>query len=74
MLFLMSLLARPPRCHDFVKIDKNGICVALIRCTQSPGDSWAEVDDLCMSWLGRPFTSRGILIPAGQPDCHLVPD
>lgn len=61
MMFLMSLLARPPRSRDFIKIDKNGICVALIRCRQSPGGSWVEVDDFCMSWLGSPFTSRGRL-------------
>jgi len=53
MMKIKLWVNRKKRYSKFIKLDVNGICVALICCHQSPGESWIEVDDYCLSWLGK---------------------
>ncbi|OPB02237.1 hypothetical protein BFW91_27810 [Pseudomonas fluorescens] len=55
MLCLRLLFFTSPKFRSFVRIDQNGVCSGLIRCQQSPGKSWVEVDEFCLSWLGKPL-------------------
>lgn len=64
MLFFTLLISKRRKFRSFVKIDQEGICTTVMRCRESPGDSWVEVDDFCLSWLGKPFSSRDSLMPA----------
>lgn len=43
---------RKYRHRKFIKLDQNGICVALLQCHESPGDTWTEVDSFRLAWLG----------------------
>ena len=55
MLWLKLLFFNSSKFRSFVKIDQNGVCSELIRCQQPPADTWVEVDEFCVSWLGKPL-------------------
>ncbi|WP_248749811.1 hypothetical protein [Pseudomonas sp. MWU15-20650] len=57
MLWLKLLFSIHPELRSFVRIDQNGVCSELIRCQQSPGKTCVEVDEFCLSWLGKPLPS-----------------
>lgn len=38
---------------SYIKLDASGVCIACLRCRKPPSDCWVEVDDYCISWLGK---------------------
>ena len=54
MLWLKLIFCTPAKFRNFIRVDQNGVCVEYIRCKQSPGNSWVEVDEFCLNWLGKP--------------------
>lgn len=51
-LFYQEFLARP-KIRNFIKLDSSGICIACLRCSTPPSESWLEVGDFCVTWLGQ---------------------
>lgn len=41
--------------RNFVKLDSNGVCIAFLRCCDSPGDTWLKVDDCRLECLGKKY-------------------
>ncbi|MDY7066719.1 hypothetical protein PsexTeo8_31820 [Pseudomonas extremaustralis] len=66
MLWLKLIFCTPAKFRNFIRVDQNGVCVEYIRCKQSPGNSWVEVDEFCLNWLGKPLPGHACKTSLGR--------
>lgn len=57
LLYVYSLIRHrnlaKVKTRSFIKLDQNGVCVACLQCVKPLNESWLEVDNYCISWLGK---------------------
>ncbi len=67
MSLLTALFSRPER-HHYALLDENQCCRMLLTAAQPPQNgNWIQVDDIHLSWIGRPLPQQtrqaGICLP-----------
>ena len=56
MRYIYQSVLEQPKYSNFIKLDSNGVCVACLRCRDAPNDTWLEVSDFHLRYLGKNYS------------------